>query len=93
MNDWAGRHGFSGSVRMGIGTQHDEPKRWHVVEINGGKTQPAQPMPPRLPVPEVVARIDDLPPPIPVARTAIAMPQPPKLSWFGRLLNLFKGAR
>jgi hypothetical protein len=82
MNDWANRHGFSGSVRMGSGTQFDEPKRWHEVTINQGKTLPAAPMPPSLPVPEVVTEIQELPAPVPA-------PQPQ--SWFRRLLNLFKG--
>lgn len=79
MNDWASRHGFSGSVRMGIGTQHEEPKRWHEVEINRGKTLPSPPV------------IESLPPP---AETLPAeLSSPPKLSWFARLMNWFKGDR
>ena len=43
MDDWANRHGFYGFVRMGTGTQHDEPKRWNEVEVNRGKALPQAP--------------------------------------------------
>lgn len=41
--DWADRFGFSGSVRMGIGTQHEEPEKWHGVDIADGRIKSIPP--------------------------------------------------
>jgi hypothetical protein len=98
MDDWAARHGFSGTVRMGIGAQDGEPKEWRGVKIIGSdKALQQNPAPvierevikPLLePEPE---QLWDYPPPLLEVKNY--SPPPPKPSLLGRLLNWFKGAR
>ncbi len=84
MDDWASRHGFSGTVSMGIGSQHGEPEEWRGVKIGSDK---ALQQPPSLAIEFQKA----------ISKTRNAQmvdmlnPSTPKLSWFRRLLNRLKG--
>lgn len=84
MNDWATRHGFSGSVSMGIGTQHDEPKQWHKVKVGSPGALPPPPVVPGLP-----AAVDV--PLVPAPTSIVVIPL--RQSWVRKLFNLFKGHR
>lgn len=91
MDDWATNHGFSGAIRMGIGSQYDEPKEWRGVKIGSDKAlqQPAKPAIEReIELQRAISQTRD------VEVAAMLNPPPPKLSWFRRrLLNMVKGIR
>jgi hypothetical protein len=84
MNDWAGQHGFSGSVSMSIGTQHDEPKQWHKVKVGSPEALPPPPVVPSLP-----AGVDV--PLVPAPAPLVVVPS--RQSWISKLFNLFKRFR
>ncbi len=90
IDDWAATHGFSGTVRMGIGPQHGDPEGWRGVKIGHDK---ALQQPPR----QTIEREIELQRAISDTRDAevvsMLSPPPPKLSWFMRLLNMIKGIR
>jgi hypothetical protein len=97
MDDWAGRFGFSGSVRMGIGTQHEEPKKWHGVDIVEGRIKSIPPSSTTSYIGPHYDRLVPLKAQPSFATTVEAVPQssvtsyvaPPSL--FRRVLNFFKG--
>ena|SRR5882724_3519731 len=86
MDDWAGRHGLSGYVKMGIGTQHSDPERSHVVKLGPNPSIVEVPRPERVsyspPMKDVPSPVLPIPP---------SPPPAPKVSWMRWLLNFFKG--